>query len=36
MAIDSAIEAGVPLLIVNLLPLPLYVRPMTLRRAVGA
>ena len=30
MAIDSAIEAGVPLLVVNLIPLPLYVRTMTL------
>ncbi|MBN1530880.1 MAG: universal stress protein [Thermoleophilaceae bacterium] len=30
MAIDSAIEAGVPLLVVNILPLPLYVRTMTL------
>ena len=30
MAIDSAIEAGVPLLVVNLIPLPLYVRTMVL------
>ena len=30
MAIDSAIEAGVPLLVVNLIPLPIYVRTMTL------
>ena len=30
VAIDSAIEAGVPLLVVNLVPLPLYVRTMVL------
>src|SRR5215213_2946791 len=30
VAIDSAIEAGVPLVVVNLIPLPLYVRTMTL------
>ena len=30
MAIDSAVEAGVPLLVVNLIPLPLYVRTMVL------
>jgi nucleotide-binding universal stress UspA family protein len=30
MAIESAIEAGVPLLLVNLVPLPLYVRTMVL------
>jgi hypothetical protein len=30
MAIDSAIEAGVPLLLVNLIPLPLYVRTLVL------
>jgi len=30
MAIDSAIEAGVPLLIVNLIPLPPFVRTMVL------
>jgi nucleotide-binding universal stress UspA family protein len=30
MAIDSAVEAGVPLLLVNLVPLPLYVRTMVL------
>jgi nucleotide-binding universal stress UspA family protein len=30
MAIDSAIEAGVPLLVVNLVPLPLYVTTMVL------
>ena len=35
MAIDSAVEAGVPLLVVNLIPLPLYVRTLVLwgRRA---
>lgn len=30
MAIDSAIEAGVPLLVVNLVPLPPYVRTLVL------
>jgi nucleotide-binding universal stress UspA family protein len=30
MAIESAIEASVPLLLVNLVPLPLYVRTMVL------
>ncbi len=30
MAINSAIDAGVPLLVVNLIPLPLYVRTMVL------
>jgi hypothetical protein len=30
MALDSALEAGVPLLLVNLVPLPLYVRTMVL------
>jgi nucleotide-binding universal stress UspA family protein len=30
MAIDSAIEAGVPLLVVNLIPLPLYVTTLVL------
>lgn len=30
MAIDSAIEAGVPLLVVNLIPLPPYVRTLVL------
>src|SRR5918994_6409949 len=30
VAIESAIEAGVPLLVVNLVPLPLYVRTMVL------
>jgi nucleotide-binding universal stress UspA family protein len=30
MAIDSALEAGVPLLVVNLIPLPLYVRTLVL------
>jgi nucleotide-binding universal stress UspA family protein len=30
MAIDSAIEAGVPLLVVNLIPLPMYVRTLVL------
>ena len=30
MAIESAIEAGVPLLLVNLVPLPLYVRTLVL------
>ena len=35
MAIDSAIEAGVPLFLVNLIPLPLYVRTMVLVGAEG-
>ena len=35
MAIDSAIEAGVPLLVVNLVPLPLYVRTMVLVGPAG-
>jgi len=35
MAIDSAIEAGVPLLVVNLIPLPLYVRTMVLVGPAG-
>jgi hypothetical protein len=35
MAIDSAIEAGVPLLIVNLLPLPPYPRTLMLVGAAG-
>ncbi len=30
MAIDSAIEAGVPLVVVNLIPLPLYVTTLVL------
>src|SRR4051812_41784606 len=30
MAIDSAIEAGVPLVVVNLVPLPPYVRTLVL------
>jgi nucleotide-binding universal stress UspA family protein len=35
MAIDSAIEAGVPLLVVNLVPLPLYVSTMVLMGPAG-
>jgi hypothetical protein len=35
MAIDSAIEAGVPLLVVNLIPLPPYVRTMVLIGPAG-
>jgi nucleotide-binding universal stress UspA family protein len=35
MAIDSAIEAGVPLLVVNLVPLPIYVRTMVLVGPAG-
>jgi nucleotide-binding universal stress UspA family protein len=35
MAIDSAIEAGVPLLLVNLVPLPPYVRTMVLVGPAG-
>jgi nucleotide-binding universal stress UspA family protein len=35
MAIDSALEAGVPLLVVNLVPLPLYVRTMVLVGPAG-
>ena len=35
MAIDSAIEAGVPLLVVNLVPLPLYVTTMVLVGPAG-
>jgi hypothetical protein len=35
MAIDSAIEAGVPLLVVNLVPLPPYVRTMVLVGPAG-
>jgi nucleotide-binding universal stress UspA family protein len=35
MAIDSAIEAGVPLLVVNLVPLPLYVSTMVLVGPAG-
>jgi nucleotide-binding universal stress UspA family protein len=35
MAIDSAIEAGVPLLVVNLVPLPIYVRTMILVGPAG-
>ena len=35
MAIDSAIEAGVPLLIVNLIPLPPYPRTLMLVGAAG-
>jgi nucleotide-binding universal stress UspA family protein len=35
MAIDSAIEAGVPLLVVNLVPLPLYVTTIVLVGPAG-
>ena len=35
MAIDSAIEAGVPLLVVNLVPLPLYVTTIVLIGPAG-
>ena len=35
VAIESAIEAGVPLLLVNLIPLPLYVRTMVLVGPAG-
>ena len=35
MAIESALEAGVPLLVVNLIPLPLYVRTMVLVGPAG-
>jgi len=35
MAIDSAIEAGVPLVVVNLIPLPLYITTMVLVGPAG-
>jgi Universal stress protein family len=35
MAIDSAVEAGVPLLVVNVIPLPPYVRTMVLVGPAG-